>query len=69
MPPDVGLAGYWFRTTEPIDLEGVMTQEYLSGWKRLMEKLKGSFDQRSESGWQKKAGMDWRQWASLSDED
>jgi len=50
-------------------LEDVLTHEYLPGWKRLMEKLKGFFDQRFESGWEKKAGMDWREWASLSDKE
>ncbi len=42
-------------------LEDVLTHEYLPGWKRLMEKLKGFFDQRFESGWEKKAGMDWKE--------
>lgn len=50
-------------------LEDVLTHEYLPGWKRLMEKLKGFFDQRFESGWEKKAGMDWKEWPSLSDKE
>ena len=43
-------------------LEDVLHYEYLPGWKRLLEKLKGSFDKKFEKDWEKKVGMDWRQW-------
>jgi CheY-like chemotaxis protein len=43
-------------------LEDVLHYEYLPGWKRLLEKLKGSFDNKFEKDWEKKLGMDWRQW-------
>jgi CheY-like chemotaxis protein len=43
-------------------LEDVLHYEYLPGWKRLLEKLKGSFDNKFEKDWEKKVGMDWRQW-------
>jgi CheY-like chemotaxis protein len=43
-------------------LEDVLHYEYLPGWKRLLEKLRGSFDNKFEKDWEKKVGMDWRQW-------
>ena len=43
-------------------LEDVLRYEYLPGWKRLLEKLRGSFDNKFEKDWEKKVGMDWRQW-------
>ena len=43
-------------------LEDVLKYEYLPGWRRLFEKLKGFFDSKFESDWEKKTGMDWREW-------
>lgn len=43
-------------------LEDVLKYEYLPGWKLLLEKLKGIFDIRFEKDWEKKVGMDRRQW-------
>jgi len=43
-------------------LEDVLQYEYLPGWRRLFEKLKGFFDSKFESDWEKKTGMDWREW-------
>jgi len=40
-------------------LEDVLKYEYLPGWKRLMEKLKGFFDDKFASGWEKKTGLPW----------
>jgi CheY-like chemotaxis protein len=43
-------------------LEDVLRYDYLPGWKRLLENLKGFFDSRFESDWEKKTGMNWREW-------
>ncbi len=43
-------------------LEDVLKYEYLPGWKRLFEKLKGFFDTKFESDWEKKTGMPWQEW-------
>lgn len=43
-------------------LEDVLKYEYLPGWKRLLEKLKGFFDSKFESDWEKKTGLEWREW-------
>jgi len=40
-------------------LEDVLKYEYMTGWKRLMEKLKGFFDDKFASGWEKKTGLPW----------
>jgi len=40
-------------------LEDALKYEYLTGWKRLMEKLKGFFDDKFASGWEKKTGLPW----------
>lgn len=39
-------------------LEDVLIYEYLPGWKRLMEKLKGFFDSEFEPNWNK-PGLPW----------
>ena len=44
-------------------LEDVLTYEYVPGWKRLYEKLKGFFDSKFESDWEKKTGLNWQEWA------
>jgi CheY-like chemotaxis protein len=38
-------------------LEDVLTFDYIPGWKRLYEKLKGFFDQKFETGWEKRHGL------------
>ena len=43
-------------------LEDVLKYEYLPGWKRLLEKLKGFFDAKFESDWEKKTGLLWQEW-------
>ncbi len=43
-------------------LEDVLKYEYLPGWKRLLEKLKGFFDAKFESDWEKKTGLQWQEW-------
>ncbi len=46
-------------------LEDVLKYEYLHGWKLLFEKLKGFFDSKFESDWEKKAGLNWQEWGKL----
>ena len=43
-------------------LEDVLKYEYLPGWRRLLEKLKGFFDSKFESDWEKKTGLQWQEW-------
>ena len=43
-------------------LEDVLRYDYLPGWKRLLENLKSFFDSRFESDWEKKKGLNWREW-------
>jgi len=43
-------------------LEDVLTYEYLPGWKRHYEKLKGFFDKKFEEDWEKKTGLDRQGW-------
>jgi hypothetical protein len=43
-------------------LEDVIQYDYQTGWKRLMENLQGFFTERFESDWEKKTGMNWREW-------
>jgi DNA-binding NtrC family response regulator len=43
-------------------LEDVIQYDYHTGWKRLLEKLQGFFKERFESDWEKKTGMNWREW-------
>ncbi len=43
-------------------LEDVLRYEYLPGWKRVLEKLKGFFDSKFESDWEKKTGLIWQEW-------
>lgn len=44
-------------------LEDVLSCEYLAGWRRHLEKLKGFFDAKFESDWEKKTGLNWQEWA------
>jgi len=46
-------------------LEDVLKYEYLSGWKRLLEKLKGFFDSKFETDWEKTTGLNWSEWGKL----
>ena len=46
-------------------LEDVLQYDYLPGWKRLFEQLKGFFDTRFKSDWEKKTGLNWREWGKL----
>ena len=46
-------------------LEDVLKYDYLPGWKRLFEKLKGFFDTKFESDWEKKTGLNWKEWGKL----
>ncbi len=39
-------------------LEDVFTQEYKSGWKRVLDKLSSYFDDQLDQDWRKKAGVD-----------
>jgi CheY-like chemotaxis protein len=43
-------------------LEDVLKYEYLPGWKRLLENLKGFFDGKFDSDWEKKTGLIWQEW-------
>ncbi len=43
-------------------LEDVLTYDYVPGWKRLYGKLKGFFDSKFESDWEKRTGLDWQEW-------
>jgi DNA-binding NtrC family response regulator len=44
-------------------LEDILKYDYQSGWKRLMEKMHGFFDEKFETDWEKKTGLNWREWA------
>ena len=46
-------------------LEDVLKYDYLPGWKRLFEKLRGFFDTKFESDWEKKSGLNWQEWGKL----
>jgi DNA-binding NtrC family response regulator len=43
-------------------LEDVLKYDYATGWKRLLKKLDGFFSEAFESDWEKKTGMNWREW-------
>ena len=40
-------------------LEDILTQEYKTGWKRLLEKLENYFEDEFEPDWKKKAGINY----------
>jgi DNA-binding NarL/FixJ family response regulator len=46
-------------------LEDTLKLDHLSGWNRLMEKLKSFFDSKFESDWEKKTGLMWQEWGKL----
>lgn len=43
-------------------LEDVLKYDYETGWQRFMHKLHSFFTDRFESDWQKKTGMNWKEW-------
>jgi DNA-binding response OmpR family regulator len=43
-------------------LEDVLKYEFESGWKRLFEKLHGFFTEKFETDWERKTGMNWKEW-------
>ena len=43
-------------------LEDVLSYEYLPGWRRLLEKLKGFFDAKFTPEWEEKIGLKGREW-------
>ena len=43
-------------------LEDVLTYDYATGWKRLLQRLHGFFSDRFVSDWEKKTGLDWKEW-------
>jgi CheY-like chemotaxis protein len=43
-------------------LEDALQYQYLPGWKRLFEKMKGFFDSKFESDWEKRTGLPWQEW-------
>ena len=43
-------------------LEDVLNYEFESGWKLLFEKLHVFFTEKFESDWEKKTGLDWKEW-------
>jgi hypothetical protein len=45
-------------------LEDVLAYDYVQGWKHLYEKLKEYFDSKFESDWEKKTGLDWKEWTN-----
>ena len=47
-------------------LEDMLKHDFESGWKHLFEKLHGFFTDKFESDWEKKTGMDWREWGKPS---
>ena len=44
-------------------LEDVLKYDYATGWKRLLQKLHGFFSDRFVSDWEKKTGMEWKEWS------
>ena len=50
-------------------LEDVFKYEYLPGWKHLMEKLKGFFDTKFGTDWEKKTVLPWQEWVKRPKKD
>jgi DNA-binding NtrC family response regulator len=44
-------------------LEDVLMYDYATGWTRLLQKLHGFFSDRFVSDWEKKTGLDWKEWS------
>jgi DNA-binding response OmpR family regulator len=47
-------------------IEDVLHSEYLPGWRKVLEKLKEFFDEKFESDWDKKVGLNWKQFGRPS---
>lgn len=47
-------------------LEDVFKYDHATGWKRMMDKLYDFFNDTFESDWEKKTGMEWREWTGKS---
>ena len=43
-------------------LEDILRYDYQTGWRHLLEKLQGFFSKKFESDWEKKTGLNWREW-------
>jgi DNA-binding NtrC family response regulator len=43
-------------------LEDVLKYDYATGWNRLLQKLHAFFSDRFVSDWEKKTGLDWKEW-------
>lgn len=43
-------------------LEDILTYDFATGWKRLLQKLSGFFNDTFETEWEKKTGVNWREW-------
>jgi DNA-binding NtrC family response regulator len=48
-------------------LEDVLKYEFESGWRHLFEKLHNFFTEKFETDWEKKTGLNWREWGRMSD--
>ncbi len=44
-------------------LEDALTYDYATGWKRLLQKLHGFFTESFASDWEKRTGLDWKEWS------
>jgi CheY-like chemotaxis protein len=47
-------------------LEDVFKYDHATGWRKLMEKLGDFFNGTFESDWEKKTGMEWKEFSSKS---
>ncbi len=47
-------------------LEDVFKHDFESGWRSLFEKLHAFFTDKFESDWEKKTGLNWREWGKTS---
>ena len=47
-------------------LEDVFKYDHMTGWGKLMEKLHDFFNATFESDWEKKTGMEWREFTTKS---
>jgi DNA-binding NtrC family response regulator len=43
-------------------LEDILTYDFATGWRRLLQKLSVFFDETLDTDWEKKTGMNWREW-------
>jgi DNA-binding NtrC family response regulator len=47
-------------------LEDVFKYDHMTGWRKLMEKLGDFFNSTFESDWEKKTGMEWKEFSGRS---